>query len=202
MNIKEAKNSIKDAIRFYLMKKEDGTYKIPVNRQRPLAMIGPAGVGKTDVARQAAEEMGINFLSYTITHHTRQIIMGLPRLSVREYEGQEYHVTDYTMSEIIAEIHEMIKNTGRKEGVLFLDELPEFKKDTLDLMRQPLEDGQVTISRVSGTVTVQGPKSWFRRWMVWGQATPSGLRFWSIWNCMTAFSMPPPKMPSTPLGLR
>ena len=39
------------------------------------------------------------------------------------------------------------------EGVLFLDELPEFKKDTLDMMRQPLEDGQVTISRVSGAVT-------------------------------------------------
>ena len=38
-------------------------------------------------------------------------------------------------------------------GVLFLDELPEFHKDTLDLMRQPLEDGQVTISRVSGTET-------------------------------------------------
>jgi magnesium chelatase family protein len=37
--------------------------------------------------------------------------------------------------------------------VLFLDELPEFKKDTLDMMRQPLEDGQVTISRVSGAVT-------------------------------------------------
>ncbi len=39
------------------------------------------------------------------------------------------------------------------KGVLFLDELPEFHKDTLDMMRQPLEDGQVTISRVSGTVT-------------------------------------------------
>ena len=39
------------------------------------------------------------------------------------------------------------------KGVLFLDELPEFRKDTLDMMRQPLEDGSVTISRVSGTVT-------------------------------------------------
>ena len=39
------------------------------------------------------------------------------------------------------------------QGVLFLDELPEFHKDTLDLMRQPLEDGQVTISRVAGAVT-------------------------------------------------
>ena len=39
------------------------------------------------------------------------------------------------------------------KGVLFLDELPEFHRDTLDLMRQPLEDGKVTISRVSSTVT-------------------------------------------------
>lgn len=39
------------------------------------------------------------------------------------------------------------------KGVLFLDELPEFRKDSLDLMRQPLEDGSVTISRVSGAVT-------------------------------------------------
>ncbi len=39
------------------------------------------------------------------------------------------------------------------KGVLFLDEMPEFRKDTLDMMRQPLEDGQVTISRISGTVS-------------------------------------------------
>ena len=39
------------------------------------------------------------------------------------------------------------------KGVLFLDELPEFHKDTLDIMRQPLEDSQVTISRVSGSAT-------------------------------------------------
>ena len=38
-------------------------------------------------------------------------------------------------------------------GVLFLDELPEFQKNTLDLMRQPLEDRKVTISRISGSVT-------------------------------------------------
>ncbi len=39
------------------------------------------------------------------------------------------------------------------KGVLFLDELPEFQKNTLDLMRQPLEDNKITISRISGSVT-------------------------------------------------
>ena len=39
------------------------------------------------------------------------------------------------------------------KGVLFLDELPEFRKDNLDMMRQPLEDGKVTISRVAASVS-------------------------------------------------
>lgn len=39
------------------------------------------------------------------------------------------------------------------KGILFLDELPEFKKETLEIMRQPLEDGIVTISRATGTVS-------------------------------------------------
>ncbi|WP_130861500.1 AAA family ATPase [Bacilliculturomica massiliensis] len=140
MNIKEAKQTVKDAIHVYLAKDGGGRYRIPVNRQRPLALIGPAGVGKTDIVRQAAAEMDVAFLSYTITHHTRQSIMGLPRLEQREYGGTLCHVTGYTMSEIISEIYETMERTGKKEGVLFLDEFNCASETIAPLMLQFLQN--------------------------------------------------------------
>ena len=54
-------------------------------------------------------------------HHTRQSALGLPYIMRKNY-GREYSVTEYTMSEIIASVYDMIQDTGLKEGIL-LDEI-------------------------------------------------------------------------------
>ena len=123
MNIKRAKEEIKDTIAAYLLKDEDGEYVIPSLRQRPVLLIGPPGVGKTQIMEQAARECGIGLVAYTITHHTRQSAVGLPRIETREYGGREYFITEYTMSEIVAAVYQKIQETGLKEGILFIDEI-------------------------------------------------------------------------------
>ena len=123
MNIKRAKEEIKNTAAAYLLKDEDGEYAIPSMRQRPVLLIGPPGVGKTQIMEQAARECGIGLVSYTITHHTRQSAVGLPRIETREFDGQEYAVTEYTMSGIVAAVYRKMEETGLKEGILFLDEI-------------------------------------------------------------------------------
>ena len=123
MNIKRSKEEIKNTAAAYLLKDEDGEYAIPSMRQRPVLLIGPPGVGKTQIMEQAARECGIGLVSYTITHHTRQSAVGLPRIETREFDGQEYAVTEYTMSEIVAAVYRKMEETGLKEGILFLDEI-------------------------------------------------------------------------------
>lgn len=86
MNIKRAKQEIKDTIEAYLLKDERGEYCIPPVRQRPVLLIGPPGIGKTQIMEQIARECEINLVSYTITHHTRQSAMGTalyPRKRIR-----------------------------------------------------------------------------------------------------------------------
>ena len=78
MNIKRAKEEIKDTIEAYLLKDENGEYVIPSIRQRPVLLIGPPGVGKTQIMEQISRECRIGLISYTITHHTRQSAVGLP----------------------------------------------------------------------------------------------------------------------------
>ena len=123
MNIKQAKEYIKDSVKLYLKKDEEGEYRIPVVRQRPIFLLGAPGIGKTAVMEQIAQELGIAIVSYSMTHHTRQSALGLPFIAHREYEGYSYDVSEYTMSEIIASIYDVMKESGIREGILFLDEI-------------------------------------------------------------------------------
>ncbi|MCC8104890.1 MAG: AAA family ATPase [Clostridiales bacterium] len=123
MNIQEARKEIIRTIRAYTAQKEDGTYVIPSLRQRPLLLIGPPGIGKTAIMEQAARECQVGFVSYTMTHHTRQSALGLPYIERRSFGGEEYAVTEYTMSEIIASVYRCMEETGVSAGLLFLDEI-------------------------------------------------------------------------------
>ena len=123
MDIKRAKQEIKDAAEAYFLKNEFGEYVIPSVRQRPIFLIGAPGIGKTQIMEQVAKECGLGLVSYTITHHTRQSAIGLPYISKNEYDGTEYEVTEYTMSEIVASVYEKMKKTGLREGILFIDEI-------------------------------------------------------------------------------
>lgn len=123
MNIKRAKEEIKDTIAAYLQKDEFGNYEIPSIRQRPLLLIGPPGVGKTQIMEQISRECQIGLVAYTITHHTRQSAIGLPFIERKQYGGKEYAVTEYTMSEIVASVYDKIEQTGMPEGILFIDEI-------------------------------------------------------------------------------
>lgn len=123
MNIKRAKEEIKNTIEAYLLKDAYGDYMIPPLRQRPVLLIGPPGVGKTQIMEQIAQECQIGLAAYTITHHTRQSAVGLPFIAEKTYGGKKMSVTEYTMSEIVASIYDKIEATGLEEGILFIDEI-------------------------------------------------------------------------------
>ena len=123
MNIKQAKEQIKNAMTAYFTRDELGNYAIPIEKQRPVLLIGPPGIGKTAIMEQVAAELGVGLVSYSMTHHTRQSALGLPFITHQEFEGYEYQMSEYTMSEIIGSIYALMRETGVREGILFLDEI-------------------------------------------------------------------------------
>ncbi len=123
MNIQEAKQQIKESVSIYLMKDEFGTYRIPLQEQRPIFMVGAPGIGKTAIMAQIARELNVSLVAYSMTHHTRQSALGLPFIAHKNYQGKEFEVSEYTLSEILASVYENMESSGRKEGILFLDEI-------------------------------------------------------------------------------
>ena len=139
MNIKQAKQEIFNTLKAYLTRDELGNYLIPTVRQRPVLLMGPPGVGKTQIMEQIAAEAGVGLVAYTITHHTRQSAIGLPFIEKHIYGGQEYSVTEYTMSEILASVYQLMEKTGLKEGILFLDEINCVSETLAPMMLQFLQ---------------------------------------------------------------
>lgn len=107
----------------YYAKDSAGRYRIPPERQRPVFLIGAPGIGKTAIMEQIAQELHVGLVSYSMTHHTRQSALGLPKIQTMTYEDTEFQISQYTMSEIIASIYQLMERTGLKEGILFLDEI-------------------------------------------------------------------------------
>lgn len=140
MNIKEAKETITHTLQAYFQKEENGYPLVPLRQQRPILMIGPPGIGKTAIMEQIAGECGAGLVAYTMTHHTRQSAMGLPKIVERTFGDTQVSVTEYTMSEIIASIYMCMERTGKKRGILFLDEINCVSETLAPVMLQLLQD--------------------------------------------------------------
>lgn len=139
MNIKEAKEQILNAMKAYFTKNSYGGYVLPIEAQRPIFLMGPPGIGKTAIMQQIASELDVALVSYSMTHHTRQSALGLPFIEKKIYDGKEYSVSEYTMSEIIATVYDTIEATGKKEGILFLDEINCVSETLAPIMLQFLQ---------------------------------------------------------------
>ncbi|MCR5735219.1 MAG: ATP-binding protein [Lachnospiraceae bacterium] len=138
-----AKNAVKDGIRAYLYKDENGDYVMSEVNRLPFYLEGSPGIGKTEMVSEIAEELGIGFVSFSITHHSRNTVLGLPVIS--ETDGCKY--TEYTMSEIIARVVSEYES-GVKEGILLLDEFNCMSETLMPVMLAFLQTKNIGMHRL------------------------------------------------------